>query len=150
MRKRCDMTGTALAILFDLGVLAYLAWLTRDLVLQYRTWQWTETKCSITRIDHGVSSQGDHVVQPRYTYGFAGKRYTGHELHRGERRSFHLESRAKEYGQELKDTVTKAWVNPAAPEEAVLFQGIPSGDMLRWIGTASLCLVVTLAIVLRG
>lgn len=146
-RKRRDMTGTTIAILFNLGG---RAWLTRDLVLQYRTWQGTEPQCRITKINQRGFIQRRPCRLALLYIQFRGE--TIHGTRTASERAAHRLPGNQPTGVR-EDPEGEHQGRPgsiAAAAQAVLFQGIPSACLFRWIGTLSFCVVVTLDIVLRG
>jgi len=135
--------STASARLFKIGLGATLMIsglaVTALLFIPWRrakeTHAWTETPCVVTEsfsreVQSGDLAHTTHRVFLRYRYSFGGKEYTGTKWRRityaGEgddalsRKTPHASEAEKLVEKYPAGTAAVCWVNPSAPEEAVL------------------------------
>src|SRR3974390_610493 len=126
----------SLFFLFFMGLGLAFCWLIfREAAAGLRTWTWTKTPCEISSSGvretyrHGHKT-GNYAFQVRYHYDFGGGGYTS-ERHQLKSSGF------QDYGQvahltELyrPESSSVCFVNPTAPDQAVLKRGNPLFPLL--------------------
>ncbi len=124
----------ALAGLFAGGFAA------KSLVKAFEARSWVEVPAQILSAELEVSSGSDsttYSVNARYRYTYRGKTYTGTRVsfHGGADNigSFHQDTAAKLREAQTTDALVPCYVDPEAPEEAVLFRQVRWG-MVMFLG----------------
>src|SRR6516225_2298589 len=126
----------SLFFLFFIGLGLAFCWLIlREAAAGLRTWTWTKTSCEISSSEvretyrHGRKT-GNYYFEGSYRYDFGGRGYTS--------KQYQLKtSEFPDYGQAARltelyrpESTAVCFVNPSAPDQAVLKRGNPLFPLL--------------------
>ncbi len=123
---------------FVLAAIAMLGWCGYAVMLARATSDWTETRCTITRIEQkrggGRKQRHTRYVEVAYSYAGNGTRYIGDHWNAAETR-FHTTSPADVVTAYPIGSEHACWFDPRTPQNAVLDRSLPSAVLwLPWMG----------------